>query len=382
MCHNGRVIDRAILTSVKDDLKQKIVLLTGPRQSGKTTFSNQLSDSIDYINYDKSEHKIRINNQEWDRKKEIIVFDEIHKMDNWKLYLKGIFDVEGIPPSIFVTGSSRMDVFRKVGDSLAGRFFRYRMHPFDIKEIYEQFKSTPDELLERMLTVGNFPEPFIRGKESFYRRWKKTHMDIILRQDLIDLSIIQDIPKLEHLIEILKRRVGNTISYSNIARDIEKDPNTVKRWLQLLENMYIVFKVSPYSKNVSRSLLKDSKYYFYDVGQVVGDSQRLENVVACALLKECHYQEDINGFDAALHFLRTKDGREIDFVTVIDNEATALIEVKESDSNLSPHFDHFLPLFSQVKGIQIVRKLKRNTNFKNGCRLEKLSEWLCKVKII
>ena len=204
-------------------------------------------------------------------------------------------------------------------------------------------------------------------------------MDIILRQDLIDLSIVQDIPKLEHLIEILKRRGGSTISYSNIARDIEKDPNTVKRWMQLLENLYIIFKVTPYSKNVARSLLKDSKYYFYDVGQVVGESQKLENLVACALLKEGHYQEDINGFDFGLHFLRTKDGKEIDFLTVVDKQPTTLIEVKESDTNLSPNFNHFLPLFSDVKAIQLVKNTNRNTNYKNGCRLEKLSEWLCKV---
>lgn len=375
------MINRSILKNIKEDLTKKIVLLTGPRQSGKTTFSTQLSDRFNYLNYDNSEHKIRIREQEWDRKQELIFFDELHKMDNWKLFLKGIFDVEGIPPSIVVTGSSKLDVFRKVGDSLAGRFFRYRMHPFDLKEVHQQFQSSADELLETMLMVGNFPEPFISGKETFYRRWKKSHMDIILRQDLIDLSIVQDIPKLEHLIEILKRRVGSTISYSNIARDIEKDPNTVKRWMQLLENLYIIFKVTPYSKNVARSLLKDSKYYFYDVGQVVGESQKLENLVACALLKEGHYQEDINGFDFGLHFLRTKDGKEIDFLTVVDKQPTTLIEVKESDTNLSPNFNHFLPLFSDVKAIQLVKNTNRNTNYKNGCRLEKLSEWLCKVGI-
>jgi predicted AAA+ superfamily ATPase len=381
MSHNGHMINRSILKNIKEDLTKKIVLLTGPRQSGKTTFSTQLSDRFNYLNYDNSEHKIRIREQAWDREQELIVFDELHKMDNWKLFLKGIFDVEGIPPSIVVTGSSKLDVFRKVGDSLAGRFFRYRMHPFDLKEVHQQFQSSADELLETMLMVGNFPEPFISGKETFYRRWKKSHMDIILRQDLIDLSIVQDIPKLEHLIEILKRRVGSTISYSNIARDIEKDPNTVKRWMQLLENLYIIFKVTPYSKNVARSLLKDSKYYFYDVGQVVGESQKLENLVACALLKEGHYQEDINGFDFGLHFLRTKDGKEIDFLTVVDKQPTTLIEVKESDTNLSPNFNHFLPLFSDVKAIQLVKNTNRNTNYKNGCRLEKLSEWLCKVGI-
>jgi predicted AAA+ superfamily ATPase len=372
------MVNRAIYPYVQKDLKKKIVLLTGPRQSGKTTFSSQLG-AADYLNYDNPEHRIRIRNQEWDRESRLVIFDELHKMDNWKLYLKGIFDVEGIPPSLFVTGSSKLDVFRKVGDSLAGRFFKYRMHPFDLKEVYQQFNTSPDELLETMLKVGNFPEPFIAGNDSFYRRWKKTHMDIILRQDLIDLSLIQDIPKLEHLIEILKRRVGSTISYSNIARDIEKDPNTVKRWIQLLENLYIIFKVTPYSKNISRSLLKDSKYYFYDVGQVIGDSQKLENIVACALLKDCHFQEDVSGYDSTLHFLRTKDGKEIDFLTVVDDQPRLLIEVKESDTNLSPNFNHFLPLFQTVKAVQLVKNTNRNTNFKNGCRLEKLSEWLCKL---
>jgi len=372
------MVNRAIYPYVQKDLKKKIVLLTGPRQSGKTTFSAQLV-AADYLNYDNPEHRIRIRNQEWDRESRLVIFDELHKMDNWKLYLKGIFDVEGIPPSLFVTGSSKLDVFRKVGDSLAGRFFKYRMHPFDLKEVYQQFNTSPDELLETMLKVGNFPEPFIAGNDSFYRRWKKTHMDIILRQDLIDLSLIQDIPKLEHLIEILKRRVGSTISYSNIARDIEKDPNTVKRWIQLLENLYIIFKVTPYSKNISRSLLKDSKYYFYDVGQVIGDSQKLENIVACALLKDCHFQEDVSGYDSTLHFLRTKDGKEIDFLTVVDDQPRLLIEVKESDTNLSPNFNHFLPLFQTVKAVQLVKNTNRNTNFKNGCRLEKLSEWLCKL---
>jgi len=375
------MLKRSIFKNVETDLKKKIILLTGPRQSGKTTFSAQFGNA-DYLNYDNPEHRIRIKDQEWDRASSLIVFDELHKMDNWKLYLKGIFDVEGIPPSIFVTGSSKLDVFRKVGDSLAGRFFRYRMHPFDLKEVHQQLNASPEELLDKMLKVGNFPEPLIAGKDSFYRRWKKTHMDIILRQDLIDLSVIQDIPKLEHLIEILKRRVGSTISYSNIARDIEKDPNTVKRWIQLLENLYIIFKVTPYSKNVSRSLLKDSKYYFYDVGQVIGDSQKLENIVACALLKECHFQEDVSGYDSSLHFLRTKDGKEIDFLTVVDNKPTMLIEVKESDKNLSPNFDYFLPLFQDIKAFQLVKNTDRNTNFKNGCRLEKLSEWLIKFNIL
>ena len=374
--------DRLLFKSVKDDLAKKIVLLTGPRQSGKTTFAKQITKQVDYLNYDNAQHKIRISKGEWDRKQELIIFDELHKMQNWKLFLKGIYDVDGIPPALFVTGSSKLDVFRKVGDSLAGRFFRYRMHPFDLKEVYQQFDLSADELLNRLLEVGNFPEPFIEGKGSFYNRWKKNHMNIILRQDLIDLSLIQDIPKLEHLIELLKHRVGSTISYSNLARDIEKDSNTVKRWIQLLENLYIIFRVSPYTKNVARSLLKESKYYFYDVGQVIGEPQKLENIVACALLKAGHFLEDTQGLEASLHFLRTKEGKEIDFAVVLDKQVTRLIEVKQTDTSLVPAFNHFLPMFPCAKGFQLVKNTSRNTSFSNGCRLEKLADWLCEVDIL
>jgi predicted AAA+ superfamily ATPase len=375
------MLKRQNASLIKKDLKTKIVLLTGPRQCGKTTLAKRLSPEFEYLNFDNLSHRLLIHRQEWDRAKPLIIFDELHKMDGWKRFLKGIYDVEGIPPALLVTGSAKLDVFRKVGDSLAGRFFKYSLHPFDVKELFPQLGKSAEEILDTLLKYGNFPEPFLAGKETFYRRWQKHHSDLILRQDLVDLSAIHDIPKIELLIALLRQRVGTTISLSNLGRDLEKDPNTIKRWLQLLENLYVIFRVSPYCKNIARSLLKDSKYYFYDLGQVKDEGAQLENLVACALLKELNRIEDISGYSGNLYFLRTKDGKEIDFLTVVDHRPTHMIEVKKADTAISTAFNHFRKFLPQAKQLQLVKDTKRNFSLPTGGRVEKLAPWLAEFSL-
>ena len=194
---------------IQADLKKKIILLTGPRQTGKTTLAKMLTNNYDYFNYDNAEHRIDLMEKSWDRSKELIIFDELHKLKNWKSWLKGIYDTEGIPPSIIVTGSAKLDTYKKVGDSLAGRFFQFRLHPLDLKEIHQTVKPNNSEAtLERFLNTGGFPEPYLNGSETFYNRWKRSHLDIILKQDLIDLENVQQITSIETLIQLLKKRVG------------------------------------------------------------------------------------------------------------------------------------------------------------------------------
>jgi predicted AAA+ superfamily ATPase len=159
-------MDRYLLNSIKQDLDSKIILITGPRQCGKTTLSRLLAYEYDYLNYDLAEHRLLLAEKSWDRKKPLVIFDELHKMENWKSWLKGIYDVEGIPPSLVVTGSARMDAFRKVGDSLAGRHFTYRLHPLDYKEAIELTDLPAKTILERLLTIGGFPEPFLDGSTT------------------------------------------------------------------------------------------------------------------------------------------------------------------------------------------------------------------------
>ena len=362
-------------------MDRKIILISGPRQSGKTTLARNLLSTFDYFNFDDVNHRISLKERNWDRSKPLVIFDELHKMENWKLFLKGIYDTEGIPPSIVVTGSARMDAFRKVGDSLAGRFFAYRLHPLDVREASGQVE--PHEAMERILRVGGFPEPFLENDDRFYARWKKTHIDVIVRQDLLDLTAYTDIQSIETLIELLRRRVGSPVSYASLSRDLQKDAKTIKSWLILLENLYVIFPVRPWHKNVARSLLKEPKYYFYDTGQTASDSGvRLENLAACSLLKYAHWLEDTQGYQTGLHYFRTKDAKELDFILSIDGRITAAYEIKRSETSLSPAFSYFASHLKEAKRIQLVAYPEREKNYPSGEEIRSLSEYLARLDLL
>jgi uncharacterized protein len=372
-------LKRTISDDVTHSLNKKIVLLTGPRQTGKTTLAKMLHNNYDYLNFDYLEHRTTLLEKSWDRKKKLVIFDELHKMKNWKCWLKGIYDVEGLRPNIIVTGSARLDIAKKTGDSLAGRYFSYRLHPFDIKELKNKFSAT--ETFDRLMKYGGFPEPFLENSDSFYGKWKRTHLNIILRQDLIDLESVHNITSIETLIELLKSRVGSPISYSSLARDLDCAPKTIKRWLNILENLYIIFSVRPYHKNIGRAILKEPKYYFYDVGQIKDDeSIKLENLVACALLKELNYLEDVNGLNTSLNYIKNKDGKEIDFAVSVGNKYY-LIEVKLSDNKLSNNFKCFNKYFKSSQNIQLVKNLTREKTYPDGSEIRNVVNWLEKINL-
>ncbi len=376
-------MERYLTKYIQEDLDKKIILLTGPRQTGKTTLSKILKTDFDYFNYDSADDRLGLTEKSWDRSKPLIIFDELHKLKNWKSWLKGIYDTEGIPPSILITGSARLDTYKKVGDSLAGRFFQFRLHPLDLKEIHTFLK--PDDLeaeLDKLLIVGGFPEPFLNGTTRFYNRWKKSHLDIILKQDLIDLENARQITQIETLIQLLKHRVGSPISYSSLAQDLQCSDKTVKRWLTILENMYVLFSVPPFHKNIARAIQKAPKFYFYDTGQVLGDpGVKLENAVACAIQKELHFREDCLGEEGKLYYLKDKDGREIDFCITANNTPSLLVEVKWKDSSLSPNFETFGKFFPNIKMIQISKILDREKTYPNGAELRTASKWLSELKL-
>ena len=367
---------RYLNVALEKDLGHKILLLTGPRQCGKTTLSKMLSTDYQYINYDLAEHRLLLREKGWDRQKALVIFDELHKMEHWKAWLKGIYDVEGLPPALLVTGSAKLDAFRKVGDSLAGRHFQFRLHPIDLKEAVAFSGLERDESFERLMTVGGFPEPFLKGTQRYYNRWKHSHIDLILKEDLLILSAVRDIQSIETLIELLRSRVGSPVSSNSLARDLQKSPNTIQHWLKLLEDLYVIFKVSPFHKNVARALLKEPKYYFYDNGMVQGDEgNKLENLVACALLKKIHWARDVEGDDFGLHYIRNKDGQEIDFLITREKLPQQLIEVKWKDDSLSPNFKKFL-VDEPLRRVQVVGELAQAKSFPGGERIEPAKEFL------
>lgn len=315
----------------------------------------------------------------WDRTKELIILDELHKMQNWKSWLKGIYDVEGIHPALLVTGSARIDAFRKAGDSLAGRYFLYHLHPFDIKEVKNTMN--PDDAFNRIMKLSGFPEPFLANDQAYYNRWKRTHTDIILRQDLLDLFSTRDILSIETLIELLKKRVGTPVSYASLGRDLEKDAKTIKRWLSILELLYVIFPIRPYHQNIGRSLLKSPKYYFFDTAQLPDDTGcKIENITACALLKEVDFLRDTAGMDIDLHYMRSKDGKEIDFMVHSDKHFV-LIEVKAGKESLSKNFAYFDKYLPRCSKIQLVHKLSREKTFPDNTEVRSLVPWLADLNL-
>jgi uncharacterized protein len=371
------MIKRLYLPSINEYLGRKIAIITGPRQVGKTTIAQGLNKSNQYINFDLAEHRTILKDKSWDRKKSLIIFDEIHKMRKWKAWLKGVYDTEKQLNSFVVTGSANFDTYKKVGDSLAGRYFHYRIHPLDLKELnLVKYKMKPDEVLDRLMAVGGFPEPFFEGSKKFYNLWSRTHLDIILKQDLIDLESVRDIKTIEILIDLLTKKVGSPISYNSLAEDLQVTDKTIKKWLTILENMYVIFKLTPFHKNIARSNLKQPKYYFYDIARVKDEAARLENLVACSLLKECHYRQDCLGEKAELFYLSKRGGLEIDFLMTQDSKPVSMIEVKTSDDQPSKNFKLFQADLKDVKKIQVVRNLKQDKTFPDGLEIRKLADYL------
>ncbi len=374
-------MERYINEYLLSDIKDKIILLSGSRQVGKTTLSRQLNPSHVYLNYDSLVDRKIISSLEWRRDCEIVIFDELHKMKNWKSWLKGLYDTEGTSPNLLVTGSARLETYRKSGDSLAGRFFSYRLHPLTVKEICRYLGEESWEALEKLLLLGGFPEPYLKNSFTFAKRWRRTHIDTIIREDLLDLERVRDIKSIEVLIDLLRYRVGSMTSYSSLANDLQVSVHTVKHWLQILENLYLIFAVRPYHKNIVRSILKEAKYYFYDTGDVVDTpGARLENTVACALLRELHLHEDTTGAKVALHYLRDKEKREVDFLTVVDGIPEQMIEVKVGDDNFSRALIRFSKVLPSAAALQVVYKLRQHKN-REGVKMVPADEFLKNLSV-
>ncbi len=373
------IIKREISSDISISSKKKVILITGPRQTGKTTLSKDIGSSFEYLNYDRLADRKKIIAETWDREKEFLILDEIHKMKKWKLWLKGLYDTSK-EQKIIVTGSSRLDTNRKVGDSMAGRYFAYQLFPFDLKELRQNNYGNTDDNFSRLISYSGFPEPFLENSQNFYKKWRKTHLDVIIKEDIISTETIKRINDLEMLVELMKSRIGSIFSYSSLREDLQTDDKTIKRWMKTLENSYLFFKITPYSKNIKDTIKKSPKYYFYDVPRVTDEGARLENFVALSLYKEIMLRNDTKGDDYSLHFLRNKQKKEIDFLICLNKQPIVMIEVKTSDEVPSPHFNAFLPQLTKanpkVMQVQLVLNLEKEFSTKEGLKVKKLKTWL------
>ncbi|MBS0619988.1 MAG: ATP-binding protein [Verrucomicrobia bacterium] len=352
-------MDRVQKKAIISDLRKKMVLLAGPRQAGKTTLAKSIAQefsSFIYLNYDRLEDRKIMLAEGWLPSTELIILDEIHKMPRWKNYLKGIYDTKSPHQKILVTGSARLEIFNRVGDSLAGRYFLHRLLPLSPAECAQIDSEYP---LDRFLERGGFPEPFLAEQAVDAERWRLQYTDSLLRTDVLDFENIQNLNAIRLVFELLRERVSSPISYTSIAEDVGISPNTVKKYIQILEALYVVFRVTPFSKSIARSLLKEPKIYFFDTGLVQGNpGVRFENFVACCLLKQTLARIDYLAENCSLHYLHTKDRREVDFILVQGKKAERMLEVKHADASIDPNLRYFHEKY-QLPAMQIVKELKK-----------------------
>jgi predicted AAA+ superfamily ATPase len=353
---------RYIAPYILQDLTKKMVFVGGPRQVGKTTLAQAILSSNypsgRYLNWDYDEDRQDILRKQWSADQKLLVFDELHKFPRWKNWIKGIYDVSHEFHSFLITGSARLDVYRRGGDSLMGRYHYWRLHPFTLDEVPQGISQK--EAYQRLMTVGGFPEPFLDGDERAALRWRRERFDRVLREDIRDLEPVRNIQLLGMFLDILRNRVGGLITLSNLAGDIQISPKTAKSWLEVLEKMYLVFSVRPYTKSLPRAVLKPPKVYFFDNGDVIGDEGvRFENLIATSLLKRLHYLEDRDGYRYELRYIRDKEGREVDFVIVKDGKIEELIEAKYSDETISRSLVYYAERLKPPKATQIVANLRR-----------------------
>lgn len=383
-----------------------MVFLAGPRQVGKTRLARrrlaQAGCSPLYFNWDdpitrrsylqdprffESPARSIGHEDPW------IVFDEIHKRPRWRDILKGIYDSFEEEFRFLITGNARLDLFRRSGDALVGRYSLFHMLPLSLSEaigsprescflaadgpeavakaLAGELETKADsialEASQALLSFGPFPEPFLRQNERFSRIWHRDYISLIVREELRDVSRVVELDKLEHLAQLLPSRVSSPVSMPNLARELEAAHTTVKKWLEQLRRLYLLFPVAPWHKKVSRGLKKEKKWYFLDWTYAPEGGIRQENMVASALYRTCRMLTDMGLDDYSLHYLRTLDRREIDFIVSRRGRPILAVEVKSGDTLLAGSLEHRRKWFpdDMPAAIQAVAKagiLKKHPN--------------------
>ena len=372
-------LSRLYIPVLKDHFSRhrQMAFLTGPRQVGKTTMAKALADH--YLNYDLTKDRQAMADPaawqdgltQWrsglpKEPRPILALDELHKRSRWKDLLKSVFD--GFEPDlgVLVTGSARLDLLRRGGDSLMGRYFLWHIHPFTAGELlhgrppaklFHAPSLLDEERWQALRRHGGYPEPLTAANDDFTRQWQQRRREQLLKEDLRDLTRIRLLDQVERLMLLLDQRSATTLSYSNLAQDLETSPVSVRQWIQALLLQHQGFVLTPYTRKIARSLSREPKWYSRDWSSVEDPGQRFETMVACHLLKSVDLWTDQGLGSFKLHYLRNRQHQEVDFLILRDNKPWLLAEAKCSDTKLSPNLAKFQAVLGAPHAIQVVEDL-------------------------
>lgn len=403
------MIKRAMYHNLWQELssEKQMIFLSGPRQVGKTTLSKEIAKKFKnniYFNWDISDHKKlliknptffeNINRQ--DESMPLVILDEIHKYKHWKNYLKGIYDQFSENYKFLVSGSGRLDLYVKGGDSLAGRYFQFHLFPFTVAELsskkrnFDGFFKKPlndfdindkkktQEIWKTLFNIGGFPEPFVKGKKTFFTRWTKNYVSQIVREDIRNFYDMKNIDNIEILLALLPSRVGSPLSMNNIAGELQAAFGSVKEWLKLLEVFYLVFRISPWTKRISRAILKEKKLYLFNYPEVEVESYRFENMVALELLRAIYNWNEYGYGKFILHYIRNKEKEEVDFLIANNNNPILLVETKLAEDTPAGSLINFQNVLN-IPAVQLVNKegvFKYRKNNRNNLLIITAHRWL------
>ena len=369
-------LKRTLTSQIKTDLQTKMVLLSGPRQSGKTTIARSLIGASGtksrYLNWDDDESRTKILQSAFPHTG-LIVFDELHKYSRWRNLVKGLYDKERESLKILVTGSARLDLYRRGGDSLQGRYHHLRLHPLSLKEA--------DCSVKDLMALGPFPEPLLAGSATAARRWSRQYRSRLVREDVADMERVTDMGAMESLSVRLPALVGSPLSLNGLREDLQVAHKTVERWLDIFERLMFVFRLAPFGPPRIKAFKKSQKHYLFDWTSIEDDGARFENLLAFHLLKECHYLEDTEGLDTELRFFRDIEGREVDFVQLQNGKPIRFIECKLTDTTISPALLYLRRKFPAAPALQVISTRGVDRIAQEGVRLVSAELFLSELAI-
>lgn len=369
------MLKRYLEKRIVDDLKERMVFIAGPRQVGKTTLALEIGKlhfhgKTSYLNWDDRGDRKKMLEETFNPEHEFIVYDEIHKYRHWKNYLKGIYDKNKSRFKIAVTGSARLDIFRRGGDSLLGRYRLFRLHPLSLNELigrqsdtapFEQLKFSPAsketaDAFARLSKFGGFPEICLKGSERALRLWHNERIDRLIKGEIRDLENIRDLSALQVMTELIPDRIGSLFSLNSLSEDLGVAHKTAMLWLDILERFYFSYRIRSFRGSKIKSLRKAPKVYLWDWSDIKDEAIRFENHIASHLLKFCHYLNDAEGYKTELYFLRDIDGREADFLVAMDGKPWFCVETKTQHKTIPSGLRYFVSRLNIPYAYQVVKE--------------------------